>query len=155
LTPPDIIKALGPFDLDPCASVDQPWETATIQISPPADGLTIPWYLSEDGHYPFVWCNPPYGPRTWPWLDKMYEHRNGIALIFARTETAGFFREVWRRADSLLFIEGRLFFHHPVTGQRAAHNSGGPSVLIGYGEEASGRLVSSGIDGALVKDWVS
>ena len=24
LTPPDIVQALGPFDLDPCADTDQP-----------------------------------------------------------------------------------------------------------------------------------
>jgi hypothetical protein len=29
ITPPGIIEALGPFDLDPCASVGQPWPCAT------------------------------------------------------------------------------------------------------------------------------
>ncbi|NCW30719.1 MAG: adenine methyltransferase, partial [Alphaproteobacteria bacterium] len=28
LTPPAVIKALGEFDLDPCASLDRPWDTA-------------------------------------------------------------------------------------------------------------------------------
>ena len=28
LTPPEIIRALGPFDLDPCAPVNRPWDTA-------------------------------------------------------------------------------------------------------------------------------
>lgn len=28
LTPPFIIKALGPFDLDPCSPVNRPWDTA-------------------------------------------------------------------------------------------------------------------------------
>lgn len=35
LTPPHIIEALGPFDLDPCCPPTMPWRTAT-QISPPA-----------------------------------------------------------------------------------------------------------------------
>jgi len=30
LTPPDIIKALGPFDLDPCAPIVRPWPTAAF-----------------------------------------------------------------------------------------------------------------------------
>lgn len=29
LTPPEIIKALGPFDLDPCAPINRPWSTVT------------------------------------------------------------------------------------------------------------------------------
>lgn len=28
LTPPHVVDALGPFDLDPCASTDRPWDTA-------------------------------------------------------------------------------------------------------------------------------
>lgn len=28
LTPPDILRALGPFDLDPCAPVNRPWDMA-------------------------------------------------------------------------------------------------------------------------------
>ena len=145
LTPPDIIEALGPFDLDPCASVNQPWRTADVQYT--QHGLEQLW----DG---FVWCNPPYGPETWTWLEQMSQHDNGIALTFARTETKGFFSQVWRgTADSMLFLEGRLFFHHPVTGERAAHNSGGPSVLLAYGEKATTRLVTSGLKGALIRDW--
>ena len=149
LTPPELIDALGPFDLDPCASVNQPWRTATRQYHLPANGLILPWHG-------FLWCNPPYGRDTWAWLDRMAEHRNGIALTIARTETVGFFEQVWKKADSLLFLEGRLFFHHPVTGARAASNSGGPSVLIGYGDMATSRLVDlekGGVGGAFVQGW--
>ena len=28
LTPPDLVQLLGPFDLDPCAPVRRPWDTA-------------------------------------------------------------------------------------------------------------------------------
>ena len=44
LTPPEIIKALGPFDLDPCAAPGQPWTTAEHQYAPPQDGLELPWF---------------------------------------------------------------------------------------------------------------
>ena len=31
--------------------------------------------------------NPPYGKFTAKWLEKFINHRNGIALVFARTDT--------------------------------------------------------------------
>lgn len=133
LTPPRLVNALGPFDLDPCASVDQPWPTAMLMHTINENGLLKPW----NG---MVWLNPPYGPATWGWLDRLADHGNGIALIFARTETAGFHREVWRRATALYFFEGRLFFHRPVTGERAKANAGAPSVLVAYGDAAANRI---------------
>jgi hypothetical protein len=145
LTPPDIIEALGPFDLDPCSPKTPPWPTAAKQYSLADDGLTQEW----DG---FVWCNPPYGRECVLWLNRLADHGNGIALIFARTETAMFFEEVWKHASAMLFIEGRLHFHH-VDGSRAAANSGAPSVLVGYGPEAKRRLESCNISGALVTAW--
>lgn len=54
LTPPEIIKALGQFDLDPCAPVVRPWDTAERHYSIKDNGLMLPW----SGR---VWCNPPYG----------------------------------------------------------------------------------------------
>jgi DNA N-6-adenine-methyltransferase Dam len=132
LTPPDLVRALGPFDLDPCASVNQPWETAGTMLT--QNGLQWPW---ENG---FAWVNPPYGPHVWDWLERLADHGNGVALIFARTETEGFFRTVWDRAGCLYFLRGRLYFHYPVTGDRAPFNAGAPSVLVGYGGKAYRRL---------------
>lgn len=144
LTPPDIIRDLGPFDLDPCASTNQPWPTAKLQLT--RRGLNTPWRG-------FVWLNPPYGPQTFQWVHRLAEHNNGIALIFARTETRGFMREVWAKANALLFVAGRLHFHHAITGQRASFNSGAPSVLVAYGTLGVERLLRSEIDGALVTGW--
>ena len=31
LTPPEIIQALGHFDLDPCSPIDRPWPTAKVR----------------------------------------------------------------------------------------------------------------------------
>ena len=76
-------------------------------------------------------------------------HNDGIALIFARTETKMFFDHVWNGATSLLFIKGRLHFHY-VDGTRAKANSGAPSVLIAYGEESSKILEDSKIEGQFV-----
>lgn len=151
LTPPGIIEAVGPFDLDPCAPVNRPWPTAARHLTVLDDGLKSEWKADE-----LVWCNPPYGPQTWGWLDKLASHPGGgVALIFARTETIGFFASVWRKAQVLLFIEGRLFFHH-VDGSKASANSGAPSVLVGYGQAGADRLrqahAEGRVQGALVEN---
>lgn len=144
LTPPSIIESLGPFDLDPCApsAERRPWDMALNHYSVEDDGLKKPWFGR-------VWCNPPYGLEASRWLNRLADHGDGIALIFARTETAMFFEHVWAKADAILFIKGRLHFHH-VDGTRAAANSGAPSVLIAYGRTNVDSLRSSGIEGALI-----
>jgi hypothetical protein len=112
-------------------------------ISPPEDGLTGKW----EGR---VWLNPPYGPETGKWLAKLARHGDGIALIFARTETEMFIQHVWNAAASVLFIAGRLHFHD-VSGKRAAANAGGPSVLVAYGGASDQRLERSGIAGQFIR----
>lgn len=142
LTPPELLKALGPFDLDPCAPVKRPWPTAREHYTVFDNGLGKPWRGR-------VWLNPPYAKSTGFWLARLAEHGNGIALTFARTETAMFFEHVWNEADALLFIEGRLHFHH-VDGRRAKESSGGPSVLIAYGSSNAAALRSSAICGKYI-----
>jgi hypothetical protein len=145
LTPPDLLAALGPFDLDPCAASEpRPWPTAARHICRPADGLRAPW----DGR---VWVNPPYS-QAGAWLGRLARHGRGTALIFARTETALFYRHVWRAASALLFLEGRLTFHRP-DGRPGRANAGGPSVLIAYGDGDADLLERSGLAGALVRGW--
>ncbi len=147
LTPPFIIDALGPFDLDPCASINQPWSTASLQFTEPEDGLSKKWKG-------FVWCNPPYGQKGWPFLSRMAEHRNGIALVFARTETKGFWEQVWLEADALLFVKGRLTFHEPITGNSGPGNAGAPSVLVAYGSTGKARLARARAKGLIVGSYV-
>ena len=96
-----------------------------------------------------IWMNRPYGPRAEPFLEKLVEHGDGIALLFARTETAMFHRYVWSTADALLFLKGRVHFHRP-DGTRAPGNAGGPSVLIAYGRQNALALRNSDLDGAFV-----
>ena len=105
LTPPEIIKALGPFDLDPCAPVNRPWDMAKKHYTVQDNGLYLPWAGR-------VWLNPPYGRETFKWMERLSEHGNGIALIFARTETKGFHEQIWRKAKAVFFFEGRLKFHY-------------------------------------------
>ena len=138
LTPPEIIRALGPFDLDPCAPVKRPWEMAAQHYTVLDNGLNKPW----PGR---VWCNPPYGTQTGVWLRKCAQHGNAIALTFARTETKMFFDAVWNDADAVFFFRGRLKFYH-VSG-RPGDSAGAPSILIAYGKENADRLLSAKLDG--------
>ena len=144
LTPKYITDELGPFTLDPCSPLVRPWNTADHHYTEEDDGL------SQDWEGEFVWCNPPYGTQTGKWLEKMAEHNNGIALIFARTETNMFFDNVWNAASTLLFLKGRLKFHY-VDGTQAAQNAGAPSVLVAYGDSADNRLLEKHTWGKLIK----
>lgn len=132
LTPPEIVQCLGEFDLDPCSPINRPWATAKKHFTILDDGLKQKW----EGR---VFMNPPYGRMTDAWLWKLSRHGNGIALIFARTETEMFFNHVWGKATALLFLKGRLFFYH-VDGTKAKHNSGAPSVLVAYGSNNAEAL---------------
>ena len=69
---------------------------------------------------------------------KMADHGNGIALIFARTETK-WFQAFVCRATSLFFPAGRLVFCLP-DGTPGAGNAGAPSVFVAFGAEAHRRL---------------
>jgi len=145
LTPPDLLAALGPFDLDPCACPEpRPWPTAAVHYVKENDGLSKPWRGR-------AWLNPPYGGPSviGPWMRRMVVHGKGTALIFARTETEVFFETVWGAAAAVLFLRGRLYFHRP-DGARARANAGAPSCLVAYGAEDAERLGNSGISGCFV-----
>lgn len=139
---PPIIKALGDFDLDPCAPITRPWDTAKTHYTINDNGLTMPWFGR-------VWCNPPYGNEAATWLSKCASHNNAIALTFARTETKMFFNTVWNTADAVLFIQGRIKFYH-VTGIQG-DSAGAPSVIIAYGSNNAEILKQCGIKGKFVQ----
>ncbi len=125
LTPPEIVRALGEFDLDPCSPVVRPWDTAKRHFTQHDNGLEQPWHGR-------VWLNPPFGREAVKWLRKMVKHGHGIALIPARTETAMFYECVWGAAHAVCFMKGRPHFHY-VDGRRALANSGAPICLVAYG----------------------
>lgn len=141
LTPPAVLEALGHFDLDPCGH--PAWPTAATRYCLPQDGLALPWFGR-------VFLNPPYEKTViGAWLERLWRHGRGVALIFARTETDAFFRHVWERAHALRFLRGRLHFHLP-DGSRAEANAGAPSVLIGYGAEELDTLEACQLPGQFV-----
>ena len=143
LTPKYITDQLGPFDLDPCSPGDRrPWDTAKYHLDETDNGLMAPWFGR-------VWCNPPYGRETFKWLKKLADHGDGIALIFARTETNGFYDQVWQRADAVFFIKGRLKFCY-VDGTEA-DCANAPSCLIAYGQQNVERLQNCEFNGKFVR----
>ena len=141
LTPPRLLHALGDFDLDPCSPAPRPWDTARKHFTLFDDGLKQPW----EGR---VWLNPPYGNLTERWMERLAAHGNGIALIFARTETATFFPWVWSHATALFFLKGRVRFF--TKEGKEGGSAGAPSVLVAYGPENATAIAGSGLEGAFV-----
>lgn len=136
ITPPEIIQQLGEFDLDPCSPVIRPWPTARIHYTIDDDGLRKEW----NGR---VWMNPPYSRDLIPnWMKRLSDHGNGIALVFARTDTDWFYNYVFPTADSIFFLKRRIHFCN-IAGQRAKDDGGAPSVFIAYGEENSEAIAKA------------
>lgn len=136
LTPPALLKALGPFDLDP-ATPEQGmlWRTARKMLKPSDDGLAMAWPKKS-----FVWLNPPYGRGMDAWLSKAAEHGNGVALIFARMETSCMHASVLTHpnASAVVFTRGRLSFCREDGTPGKACPMG--SIFVAYGAKASKRL---------------
>jgi len=139
LTPPELVAALGEFDLDPCSAENMPWKIAKRSYTEKDDGLAQKW----EGR---VFMNPPYGKLLDPFLHRLANHGDGIALVFARTETRTFFRNVWGRANAILFLKGRVKFYRPDGTQGAS--SGSPSCLIAYGYHNYRMLRDCTLEGA-------
>jgi hypothetical protein len=131
-TPPEVFISLKvDFDLDVASPKEKiPWLPTEYWFSKDDDGLKKDWFG-------FVWCNPPYGKDTGLWLDKFVEHGNGIALVFARTDTR-WFHDYAIKADILCFIKGRLAFYkpHAVDQYVQAKQGSTGSLLLGCGDKA-------------------
>jgi hypothetical protein len=124
-TPPEIFQALGlVFDLDPAAPAGGlSWVPAKRFLSRADDGLTQPW----QGR---VWLNPPYGREVNRWLDRLARHGDGLALVFARTDTR-WYQAIVQQAAAICFIAGRLSFIGP--DGSPVGSAGAPSVLLAFG----------------------
>ena len=129
-TPPHIFEALAmQFDLDPCSAGEgNDFVPATHRFTLEDDGLKQQWHG-------LVWCNPPYGNQTGDWMQRMANHNNGIALVFARTGTRW-----WQRyaisCSLICFINGRVRFINGSTGLPASA-AGADSALLAWGSAAS------------------
>ena len=147
LTPKHVIDALGPFDLDPCASVERPWPSAAKHYTIEDDGLVQPW----DG---FVWCNPPFGKAEAAFVRKLAAHPGGGILLGcpSKTETRTWQEVIFPACSGVLFLKGRLKFCN--TDGSEMPGTFGASCLVAFGEQARIRLVTSGIEGyGMIVNW--
>ena len=142
LTPIHILDRLGHFDLDPCSPIKRPWSTADVHYTVENDGLKQEWRGR-------CFVNPPYETHLIvQFIQKCIEHKNAIALTFARTEAKLFQELIFPNAHSILFIKGRLSFHH-VDGTKGGP-AGAPSCLISFDEQNTEVLKNCGIAGKLL-----
>ena len=134
-TPPHIVKALGPFDLDPCAG---PMLHAARNLSKKENGLKQPWYGR-------VWLNPPYSTLH-EWLERFIAHKNGVALVNARPETQ-WFQGLCSGALAVLWLRGRVKFSKP-DGRAGTATVG--SVLVAYGKRNAAAILASKLPGVVM-----
>lgn len=133
LTPLPLIQSLGEFDLDPCGFHGH--KTAKQLIVLPEDGLKANWHGR-------VWLNPPYGKNTHLWLEKLKNHGNGVALIFARLETK------WIQpylVNGFFQLRGRIRFLNE--NMKTETTAGAPSMLIPFGRKNIGAILASDLEG--------
>lgn len=138
-TPPTIFTKLGHFDLDPCAASEPLWKIADTNYTAIDDGLSKPWHGR-------VWLNPPYSrPLLERFVEKLADYGNGIALLFNRCDCKLFQDVIFKKADGILFIKGRVKFFSPDGKQNGPAGCG--SVLIAFGKDNAEALQNSGIAG--------
>ena len=132
-TPPWVFDELGlQFDIDVCAPKGGiSWIPACRHFHKEDDGLQQPWVGT-------VWCNPPYGRETTLWLKRMSEHKDGVALVFSRTDCA-WFHEYAASADSILFLRGRIRFVDGA-GATGGSGAGNGSMLCAWGAKSVAAL---------------
>ncbi|RME35806.1 MAG: adenine methyltransferase [Deltaproteobacteria bacterium] len=135
-TPKWVFDELGlRFDLDPSAPLGGvPWIPVDRVYSIEDDGLLQPW----SGR---VWLNPPYGKHTAKWLAKMHAHRNGVALVFARTDCR-WFHDYLAKSDALLFLKGRISFIDGLGVVGKKNSAGAGSVLAAWGDDCVEALAA-------------
>lgn len=105
LTPPEIVEAMGEFDLDPCSSHRQQRMLAKKRYCFPEDnGLMLPWSGS-------VFVNPPFSELQ-AWIDRFILHGDGVLLVPARVEVSWFWK-LWHNCDGIFFTKGPVKYLCP------------------------------------------
>lgn len=131
-TPDYLIKALGPFDLDPCAGESTKIAYDNWWIGRGEDGLKMNW----NG---FVWCNPPFSQKE-AWIQKMMSHNHGI-MILPERGSAPWFGPLAEFTGEYFVMGKKVNF----IGGPSSNNLG--SVLFPFGKEAVKRIINSGLPG--------
>jgi hypothetical protein len=142
-TPQWIFDALPiEFDLDPCSPVGGPVTPAKRHYTLLDNGLIQPW----EG---VVWLNPPYWRGTvHEWIHRLAQNGNGIALVYARVDTAWFQNN---KPDAIFFPRGRVRFIQGSSGRVMPHSGGSPSMLCAYGSRCVEALKRCSLEGAFFR----
>ena len=147
-TPKYIFDAMSvPFDMDVAAPLDWHRLHVTAKYFLISNGLEADWAG-------FVWMNPPFGGRNGlvPWLDKFFAHGNGVALTPDRT-SAPWWQAAARRADAVLFINGKVKFERPDGSIGKQPGTGTTLFAAGKtGVQALVRAENAGL-GLLMERW--
>lgn len=154
-TPREYFAAIGlTFALDPCSPGPGHWVPAQKIYTIADDGLSRPWRG-------LVFMNPPFGGRFGqvPWLEKFFEHANGIALVRAYTSSS-WWHDLMPCAHGILFPRGKTRFIRGAamttvrrtTGESIHHEAGSEGkspghgvALVGMGLIACDALKASGL----------
>lgn len=134
-TPAYIFGALGEtFDLDVSSPPVRRHVPARCWLTEHDDGLKYAPFW-----HGFIWMNPPFGGRNGlvPWLDRFFDHGNGIALTPDRT-SAPWWQDANRKADATLFIAGKVKFIRPDGSEGRSPGTG--TTLFAAGERARQAL---------------
>lgn len=141
-TPIELIKALGEFDLDPCAPISPLWNTAKTMYNKQDDGLSKEWFGR-------VWLNPPYSrPLIEQFVRKMADYGNGIALLFNRCDSKMFQDVIFEKATAMKFLRNRIKFYRE-DGTRG-ESPGCGSILIAFGQDNAKILNECDIQGKFI-----
>jgi hypothetical protein len=133
------------FDLDPCAPHPDKLKNLEPGLVPAKNhywegGLEKPWFGK-------VFCNPPYSD-VGTWLAKCAEHKNALALVYARMETQWFQAQVWDRATALLFPGKRVHFVSLLKNTKSAGVA--PSVVVAYNLDMAEHLRTCPVPGNFI-----
>lgn len=100
-----VAEVMGGIDLDPCADPGKR-VPAHRHFAEEDNGLIMPWYGR-------VFMNPPYGPNTRRWVEKLIAQlaigktKEAITLTAARTDTRFF---ALLHGGPVCYVKGRLLF---------------------------------------------
>jgi phage N-6-adenine-methyltransferase len=147
-TPKDFHRGLNytyEFDCDVGASKENALNQNYLGLDNGRDAFTTPWGLRN-------FCNPPYGRSVGGWLKRGFlESRKGklvVMLVPARTDTKWFRHWIWKKANDVFLVQGRLKFDigrhfHEKTGWcEELHPAPFPSMVVVYDPETGRRKPS-------------
>ena len=135
-TPKYVFDALDlDFDLDPCSPPIHKYKTraANHYVLPKNDGLIDQWFGK-------VWCNPPFGKGIDKWVEKMYQHNNGVLLVNVSALPNRWFHKYFDRYTAICFIKGRINFINGIDQSNGAPAHG--QMLISFGNDTKQAVLN-------------